>query len=116
MSITVKNGEAKAIPFQVNDSSGNGVDVSGASDISFVVRDGYESTDTTYISKALADFTVTSASTGLVTVTLDTDDLAYTNIEEGNYLSELKIIFTASTDVDISANIVFKVERSLYSR
>jgi len=116
MSITVKNGEAKTVPFQVNDTSGDGVDVSSASSISFVVRDGYDSTDSTLISKELADFDVTDAATGLISCVLTETDLAYTAIPDGRYLSEIKIIFTASTDVDISSNIPFNVERSLYSR
>ena len=114
--ITVKNGEAKVIPFQVNDSSGDGVDVSGAASIDFVVRDGYDSTDSTYITKVTADFDVTDAATGLIACTLETTDLDYDTIPEGRYLSELQIIFTAVTDVDISSNIDFIVERSLYSR
>jgi len=114
--ITVKNGEAKVIPFQVNDTSGNAVDVSGAASIDFVVRDGYDDTDTTYITKVTADFDVTDAATGLILCTLETTDLAFSAIAEGVYLSELKIVFTAVTDVDISSNVSFKVDRSLFSR
>ena len=112
-TITVKNEEAKTITFTI--ARDNAVlDVSTATGIDFVVKDSYD--DTSYlIEKNIGDFDTSQASVGIVSCTLETTDLAYTNIPNGTYKSELRVVLTASTDVDISANIDFVVERSLYS-
>ena len=113
--IEIKNGEAKTLPFIIKTVAGVVIDVSTATSIDFIVRDGYGSTATTFITKSLTDFTVTDAANGNISCVLTTTDLAYTNIPDMVYLAELKIVFTASTDVDISAKLDFKVRRSLFS-
>jgi len=112
-TITVKNEEAKTIIFTIQRDN-TVLDVSTATGIDFVVKDDYD--DTSYlIEKNIGDFNTSQASVGIVSCTLTTTDLAYTTIPNGTYKSELRVILTASTDVDISANIEFVVERSLYS-
>lgn len=109
-SITVKNGEAKTISFTVKRDS-IPIDLTLAT-LSFGVKSGYE--DTTYkILKSDTDFNKVQAALGIVSCTLTATNLAYSNIPNGNYLSELKVTITA-TDIDISANIDFTVERSIF--
>ena len=116
--IRVKNEEAKTIPFTITRNS-QPLDVSAATGIYFVVKETYQ--DTSYlIEKTLSDFDTSLATSGIVSCTLTTTDLAYTNIpgnpppEGKKYISEFKVDLLA-TDVDISAVIDFVVERSLYS-
>jgi len=109
-SITVKNGEAKTVTFTVTRDSA-AIDLTLA-DLSFVVKSSYD--DTTYkIQKVTADFNKAQATLGIVSCVLTAANLAYANIVNGTYLSELRATITA-TDIDISANIDFIVERSLF--
>lgn len=112
--IRVKNEEAKTITFTITRDNAV-LDVSAATAIDFVVKESYD--DTSYlIEKNISDFDTSQASVGIVSCTLETADLAYTDIPgPKTYKAELRITLTASTDVDISANIDFIVERSLYS-
>lgn len=111
-TISVKNEEAKTITFTITRDNA-ALDVSGATAVDFVVKETYD--DTTYfIEKNIGDFNMAQASTGVISCTLDTTDLAYTNIPgTETYKAELRITLSA-TDVDISANIDFVVGRSLY--
>ena len=116
-TITVKNEEAKTITFTIQRDN-TVLDVSAATGIDFVVKDDYD--DTSYlIEKNIGDFDTSQASVGIVSCTLTTTDLAYATIpgtpDGRTYRSELRIVLTASTDVDISANIEFVVERSLFA-
>lgn len=112
-TITVKNEEAKTITFTITRDNAV-LDISGATGIDFAVKSSYD--DTSYlIEKNIGDFDTSQASVGIISCNLTATDLAYTNIPDGTYLSELRITLTASTDVDISANIEFVVERSVYS-
>ena len=117
-TITVKNEEAKTITFTITRDNAV-LDVSAATGIDFAVKSSYD--DTSYlIEKNIGDFDTSQASVGIISCTLTTTDLAYTNIpgnpppEGKKYISEFKVDLLA-TDVDISAVIDFVVERSLYS-
>ena len=61
------------------------------------------------IEKDHDDFDLTDAATGVVTIPLSATD---TNQKDGNYIGELKIIFSAS-NIDLSSDISIKIDESV---
>lgn len=108
-TITIKRGEGKWLQFNVT-RDGSLLDVSSAT-FSFVVKESYD--DTTYvIEKTDSDFDKTLGSVGVVRVNLSTTN---TDIANGRYKAELRMIITASTDVDKSEEYAFVVEKTLFN-
>lgn len=106
--IEIKRGEGKTINFEII-LDGDPLDVSG--DVfSFVVKEKFS--DTTYtIEKTDGDFDKSQASSGIVSITLDTSD---TDIDAKLYIAELESTFTAVTDVDKSPTWTFEVQESVH--
>ena len=114
MSIKVKAGEAKTVQFTITDSDG-AVDVSSAT-LSFIAkRKTVDADASAAITKANAAFTrsggVYDENTGIVGLPLSTSDLA---VAPGTYIGELKIIFTAGSNVDKSSNITIEIEPAVH--
>jgi len=115
MSIKVKAGEAKTVQFTITDSDG-AVDVSSAT-LSFIAkRKTVDADASAIITKADAAFTRTGGgvydeAAGIVGLPLSTSDLA---VAPGTYIGELKIIFTAGSNVDKSSNITIEIEPAVH--
>jgi len=105
-SLIMKQGEAKTITFTVTDSDAAAVDCSSTT-CSFIVAK--KKGGTAIISKADGDFDKTSAATGVLTITISGTE---SNIDDSDYLSELKITFTSS-NIDKSEDIVFNIKKSI---
>lgn len=99
-----KQGESHNVYFNIK-RNGSAVDVSGAT-ASFAVKK-HKDDATAIISKADAAFDKTNALTGSISVRLATTD---TDIDAGEYVGELKLIFTH--DVDISEDINIEILQS----
>lgn len=112
MSIKIKNGEAKTITFSVTDASNQALDLSDIDAVDFRVKSSY-SDATNYIAKSTALFDLTNAANGVISVDLSSGNTNAASIPAGTYISELRITFTSS-NVDISKNIPFIVERSVF--
>jgi len=113
-SITLKQGEGKTLKFTITDTDG-AVDVSSAT-LSFIAKRSVDRADAgAAISKADGTFTrsggVYDDAAGVVGLALSTTEL---NIAPGVYYGELKIIFTAGSNVDKSANIVLEIEAAVH--
>jgi hypothetical protein len=107
-TIRVKTGEGKTIRFTITED-GAAKDCSGAT-FKLGVKSSYEDSDYV-LEKDDASFTKTQIASGIVTVNVTATETAA--LEVGQYDGELKIIFTADTDVDKSAIFNFNVERSI---
>jgi len=109
--IKLKNGEAKWVGF-IAKKNGALLDLSSAVP-SFVMSD----TDKTvaYIEKDSTDFDMTDAADGVIKVNLTKTDLSADNVAPGDYVSELKIIFTSQIDEDISQDIPTTIYKSKFS-
>lgn len=107
-TITIKNGEGKNVPFLVT-VDGAIKDLTGAT-FQLIVKDG----TTTKINKTDSSFDKTDVLIGKVSVNITATDTAAATLPPKTYAAELKAIFTANTDVDISQKLNFIVEPSLF--
>jgi len=106
--LRLKKGEAKVIPF-FSTTNGNANDLTGA-EFAFIVKTGYDVSDSTLINKTTSDFDNSEPTTGIVSLPLSSTDL---DISAGNYKAELKIEFSGDS-IDKSQEIEFIVEDSLF--
>ena len=104
LKLELKQKEAKTIKFTIKDSNGNAIDCSSAT-FFFGVKKS-KSHATYKIQKNDSDFDKTNASNGIVTVNLNTTDL---NLDAEKYYAELKIVFSASTNVNKSEDIELNI-------
>lgn len=107
MSISIKQGEAKTIKFTYT-SDGSAIDVS-LDTFQFEVKTNIEDSSPV-IAKADGDFNKTDAASGIVYCTVNTTDSAN---PVGDYVSEIRKIAAAGTDVDKSNNIPFIIEEAV---
>ena len=105
-SIRLKQGEAKTINFYITRA---GAAITDAT-LSFEVKE--KASDTSPIlSKADVDFDKSDKANGNYTVNFEVDDTK--GLTSKTYVSELKTIITADSDVDKSYDIPFIVERAV---
>jgi len=106
--LTLKQKEAKTIKFTVTDKdSGEVVDLSSAV-LKFAVKE--KKTDSSYvIEKETADFDLTDAANGVVTVALSETDL---DLSSRMYKGELKIKLTAE-NIDKSGDIDIQIKQAV---
>ncbi len=105
-SIKLKQGEAKTVNFHITKG---GVNVSDAT-FTFEVKE--KSSDTTpVISKDDTDFDKDDKANGNYVLNFSVDDTK--GLSAKTYVSELKTVITAGTDVDKSYDIPFVVERAV---
>lgn len=107
--IRIKRGEAKTLAFLIK-RSGLALDMSGMNPkFQWAVKD--EIDDLSYlINKTSGEFDVGDIANGYAKIVLSDID---TDIEEGNYVSELKTVLTSGEDVDKSTMIDFIIEKSV---
>jgi len=108
VDLELKQSEHKTVQFTITDSSADAVDVSGATSITFNIKKRKSDT-AALVAKTATDFTVTSATAGVITVDLNSTD---TNQTAGKYTGELTIGLS-STHIDksddFSIDIIKKV-------
>ena len=107
--LELKQGEAKTIQFTVTDSSGDAVDVSAATSAFFVKK--RKSDTAALISKysTATDFTVTSATAGIISCVLNATN---TDQTPGKYVSELTLAWSA-TNIDKSTNLSVSITQKV---
>ena len=108
VDLELKQSEHKTVQFTITDSASAVVDVSGATAITFNIKKRKSDT-AALIAKTATDFTVTSATAGVITVDLNSTD---TNQTPGKYVSELTVALSAThidKSTDISIDIIRKV-------
>jgi hypothetical protein len=105
-AIKLKQGEAKTVNFAITKG---GSPVQSAT-LSFEVKEKASDTSPA-ISKLDADFDKSDQSNGNYTLTFEVDDTK--GLKAKTYVSELKTVITADTDVDKSYDIPFVVERAV---
>ena len=108
VSVTLKQGEAKALRFTVTDSDSDAIDCS-SSICTFTVKTD-KSSATNLIQKEDASFDKTNAATGILLLPLNVTD---TNQTPQEYIAELKI-YLAVTSILKSVDITFIVQKSVY--
>jgi len=104
-SIRLKQGEAKTINFHITKG---GIDVADAT-LTFEVKE--KASGSAVITKADTDFNKDDKANGNYTINLAVDDTK--GLKAKTYISELKTVITADTDVDKSYDIPFIVERAV---
>jgi hypothetical protein len=105
-AIKIKQGEGKTVNFSITK---DGSPVQTAT-LSFEVKEKASDTSPA-ISKVDNDFDKSDASNGNYTLTFEVDDTK--GLKAKTYVSELKTIITAGSDVDKSYDIPFVVERAV---
>ncbi|MCP4650367.1 MAG: hypothetical protein GY853_09860 [PVC group bacterium] len=106
--IKLKQGEARDIEFTYTDSLGSVIDVSSDS-FYYVVKN---SSDNVILKKEDTDFDKLHAISGIVSFNVSSVD---SSIEAGIYNSEIKRTVNITSEVNISNNIEFIIEKSLSS-
>jgi hypothetical protein len=109
-SISIKNGEGKWLKFTITDG-GVAVNVT-----TYTFRLGIKKNinDTTYkISKANTDFNLTQAASGIVKVNITTTENTAALLPPGDYVGELEMTATATTDVSKSETFDILVEKAV---
>ena len=105
-AIKLKQGEAKTVNFHITKG---GTDVTDAT-LTFELKE--KASDTTpALSKADIDFDKADKANGNYTLNFEVDDTK--GLKAKTYVSELKTVITADTDVDKSYDIPFVVERAV---
>jgi hypothetical protein len=106
--LVLKQGEAKTVTFTVTDNdTGTAIDLTGCT-LAFAMR--MQNTIAIVVSKVDVDFGRTGEATGVVTIFLTGTD---TNQAPGNYVGELKIVFTSSpVAVDKSVDLEIIIQRA----
>ena len=105
--IELKTGESRRLNFIIKDGKGDPVNCAGAT---FELGVKKSPADTQYkIHKEHSDFDTTDAANGRVSVVLTPSD---TDIQEDEYIMELKIIFGAD-NIKKSDDIRLKIEKSV---
>jgi len=107
--ILLKQGEYKTITFTITDADGDVVDLSGALVTFDFEMKSLVSDTVALITKTTADFGTANAATGIITMSLNTDD---TNQTPGGYIGELKI-GAAATNIDKSHNIDIFIQEAV---
>jgi hypothetical protein len=105
-AIKIKQGEAKTVNFYITKA---GSPVQSAI-LSYEVKEKAPDTSPA-ISKTDDDFDKTDASNGNYTLNFTVDDTK--GLKAKTYVSELKTVITAGSDVDKSYDIPFVVERAV---
>lgn len=107
--IVLKRKEGKWITFTVT-KSGVAVNLA-ATTCSFVVKEKYS--DAAYVlQKVNGDFDKALAASGIIKVNISKTN---SDITEQDYISELRIIFTAGTNEDLSRTITFTIEKAVHN-
>jgi hypothetical protein len=105
-AIKLKQGEAKTVNFNITKGGSN------VTSCTLTLQVKEKASDASpVISKLDADFNKTDASNGNYTLTFSVDDTK--GLKAKTYVSELKTVITADTDVDKSYDIPFVVERAV---
>lgn len=105
-SINVKRGEGRTVTFTIT-QGGVALDVS-ASTITFTVKT-VDKEGTAKISKSDTDFDKTDASSGIITLVLNTTD---TDITPKSYTGELKFVWTANSTYK-SVDVPLYIEKAV---
>jgi len=105
-AIKIKQGEGKTVNFSIT-RGGSAVQ---SATLTFEVKEKASDTSPA-LSKADTDFDKTDASNGNYTLTFSVDDTK--GLKAKTYVSELKTVITAGSDVDKSYDIPFVVERAV---
>jgi hypothetical protein len=106
--LVLKQGEAKTITFTVTDAdTGSAIDLTGCT-LAFAMR--LQNIVAVVVSKVDGDFGRAGEATGVVTIFLTGTDTTQT---PGNYVGELKILFTGSpVAVDKSVDLDIIIQRA----
>jgi hypothetical protein len=104
-SIKMKQGEAKTVNFHITRA---GIDIADAT-LTFQVKE--KADGAVIIEKIDDDFDKTDKANGNYTINFEVDDTK--GLKAKTYVSELKTVITADTDVDKSYDIPFVVERAV---
>lgn len=104
-AIKLKQGEAKTVNFHITKG---GSDVTDAT-LTFELKE--KASESAVLSKADSDFNKDDKANGNYTVNFTVDDTK--GLKAKSYVSELKTVITADTDVDKSYDIPFIVERAV---
>jgi hypothetical protein len=105
-AIKLKQGEAKTVNFNITKGGANVTDAT----LTFQVKE--KASDTTpALQKTDTDFDKSDKANGNYTLTFSVDDTK--GLKAKTYVSELKTVITADTDVDKSYDIPFIVERAV---
>lgn len=105
-AIKIKQGEAKTVNFNITKG---GVNVTDAT-LTFQVKEKASDTSPA-LEKLDAAFDKSDKANGNYTLTFAVDDTK--GLKARTYVSELKTVITADTDVDKSYDIPFVVERAV---
>jgi len=109
--LSIKQCEAKTIQFTITDSSADAVDVS-ASTMSFFVKKRKSDTALVIAKYSTAsDFTVTSATAGIISCVLNATN---TDQTPGRYVSELTLAWSA-TNIDKSTDLSVEITQKVSS-
>ena len=104
-AIKLKQGEAKTVNFHITKG---GSDVTDAT-LTFELKE--KASGSAVLSKADGDFDKADKANGNYTLNFAVDDTK--GLKAKTYVSELKTVITADTDVDKSYDIPFMVERAV---
>ena len=104
-AIKLKQGEAKTVNFHITKG---GSDVTDAT-LTFELKE--KASGSAVLSKADVDFNKDDKANGNYTLNFVVDDTK--GLKAKTYVSELKTVITADTDVDKSYDIPFMVERAV---
>lgn len=105
-AIKLKQGEAKTVNFKITKGGNNVTDAT----LTFEVKEKASDASPT-LAKADGDFDKSDKANGNYQLTFAVDDTK--GLKAKTYVSELKTVITADTDVDKSYDIPFVVERAV---
>ena len=105
-AIKLKQGEAKTVNFHITKGGANVTDATLTLEVKAKANDTSPA-----LSKADTDFDKSDKANGNYTINFTVDDTK--GLAAKTYVSELKTVITADTDVDKSYDIHFIVERAV---